>query len=160
MNEVKKKNKSALMIKNNMDDIRNVKLIAEKETTKLRCKCQHMDDSGSMMLFRSDDKKSDYTGAPLFCCRLCGAYLDISELDEDRLDHSIDDVCRSIEIIKMRLRPEVSEDDKDLLKKLAQTEFLFKSGKYMKLFRSARRRNNKKRNNNNNTFFSGNPVSR
>ena len=60
----------------------------------------------------------------------------------------------------MRLRPEVSEDDKDLLKKLAQTEFLFKSGKYMKLFRSARRRNNKKRNNNNNTFFSGNPVSR
>ena len=77
MGDIKKsKNKTGATIKNYMTDIRNAETIAAKEKTKLRCKCPHTDENGKALLFRSDNKKSEFTGNPLFVCRLCGAYLD------------------------------------------------------------------------------------
>ena len=67
-------------IKNDMSSIRDVENITAKQKLKLRCKCQHIDENGKTMLFRSENQKSDITGNPLFVCRLCGSYLDIYEV--------------------------------------------------------------------------------
>ena len=164
MNDNKKsgKDKTATTIKNYMTDIRNAELITAKEKTKLRCKCPHVAENGKAMLFRSDNKKSDITGNPLFVCRLCGAYLDIGELDEDDLNTAIDRICRASDIIKMRLRPATSDDDANNYKAIWKIEYMLRSGKFSDLFKAARRRNNKKRNNNGNNggFIAGRPMSR
>ena len=100
MGDIKKsKNKTGATIKNYMTDIRNAETIAAKEKTKLRCKCPHTDENGKALLFRSDNKKSDFTGNPLFVCRLCGAYLDIGELTEEDLASAIDKVSCAAEIV-------------------------------------------------------------
>ena len=162
MGDIKKsKNKTGATIKNYMTDIRNAETIAAKENTKLRCKCPHTDENGKALLFRSDNKKSEFTGNPLFVCRLCGAYLDIGELTEEDLASAIDKVSCAAEIVKMRLRPDTSEDDADIYKSVWKTEYFLKD-KFLDLFKAARRRNNKKRNNNSNNggFIAGRPMSR
>ena len=161
MNDKKSgKNKTPAMIKNYMSDIRNAEFIASKEKIKIRCKCPHVDENGKSTLFRSD-KKSDITGNPLFVCRLCGAYLDIGEITDDEIIKSIDTINRMCEIIKMRLRPEVSEDDDDDFKTVWKILYSLKGGKLSDLFKAARRRNNKKRmGNNGGGFTAGRPMSR
>ena len=72
-------------IKNDMSSIRDVENITAKQKLKLRCKCQHIDENGKTMLFRSENQKSDITGNPLFVCRLCGSYLDIYEVTEEEV---------------------------------------------------------------------------
>ena len=162
MNDKKKsKNKSGAMIKNYMTDIRNAELIAAKEKTKLRCKCSHTDENGKTLLYRSDNKKSEFTGNPLFVCRLCGAYLDIGELTEEDLASAIDKVACASEIIKMRLRPDINEDDEAAFKSVWKTEYFLKD-KFPDLFKAARRRNTKKRNGHatGGGFIAGRPMSR
>lgn len=163
MNDNKKsgKGKTAATIKNYMSDLRNAELITSKEKVKIRCKCPHTDENGKAMLFRSDNKKSDITGNPLFVCRLCGAYIDIGEISDEEVEKSADTLNRMCEIIKMRLRPETSEDDADNYKAIWKTQYMIRSGKLSDLFKAARRRNNKKRSGNGGGgFTAGRPMSR
>lgn len=148
-------------IKNGMSDIRNVEKITAKEKIKLRCKCQHCDDSGHTMLFRSENLKSDITGNPLFCCRLCGAYIDIGEIADDELTRSIDTICRTANVIKMRLRPKQSEDDKEAYKLTWRIQYVLSNGKYVDLYKAARRRgkNKQRRSGGDFGFTSGAPRS-
>lgn len=162
MKDDKKKggHKIPKVIKNNMTDIHNVEKVTAKEKLKLRCKCQHIDESGKAVLFKSNDKKSDITGAPLFVCRLCGSYIDISELTEDELNKSIDNVCRAIDIVKMRLNSEKSEADHENYKTVWRIQYTLKSGKLTDLFKAARNRNKKnKRSNGFDGFTVGAPRS-
>lgn len=71
-------------------------------------------------------------------------------------------MSRASEIVKMRLRPDTSEDDNDIFKSVWKTEYFLKD-KFQDLFKAARRRNNKKRNGNGNGnggFIAGRPMSR
>ena len=162
MNEDKKSgfNQIPKTIKNNMSDIRNVEHITAKEKLKWRCKCQHVDESGKAVIFRSDNKHSEYTGNPLFVCRLCGSYLDIGEITEEDLEKAMDTVCRAADIIKLRLRPNQSEDDQENYKTMWKLQFMLKSNKFSDLFRAARRRNkNNRRSSGDNGFSSSAPRS-
>lgn len=150
------------VIKNNMSDIRNVEKITAKEKLKLRCKCQHVDENGKTVLFRAEgqNSKSPITGNPLFVCRLCGSYLDIQEITEEQLDEAIDTISRAANIVKMRLRPNQSDDDLDNYKAMWKTQYLLLSGKFTDLFKAARRRSNKKRSSGNDGgFIAGSPMS-
>ncbi len=156
----KKKNSGKIpkIIKNNMTDIRNVEKIATKEKLKLRCKCQHVDESGRAVLFRADGQKSDITDHPLFVCRLCGSYLDIQEISEDELNRAIDTICRASDIIKMRLMPEKSEDDLKNYTKVWKNQYFIKD-RFADLFKAARRRANRRRSGGGGDgFISGRPM--
>lgn len=155
------RNKEALNTKNYMIDIRNAEIIANTAKIKIRAKCSHTDENGRTVLFRAGDKKSNFTGNPLFMCRICGQYLDISDLSEDDLASAIDTVCRAGEIIKMRL-VETNENDQKMKKKIANLLFMFRSGKFEDMFRASRRRVTGKRHNNmgTQTFMAGRPMSR
>lgn len=147
-------------IKNDMSSIRDVENITAKQKLKLRCKCQHIDENGKTMLFRSENQKSDITGNPLFVCRLCGSYLDIYEVTEEELKSAIDTISRAADVIKMRLRPNLSEEDAEKYKKIWKLQYLMKSGEFIDLFKAARRRNkNNKRSNGSGDFISGRPMS-
>lgn len=153
-------NKAQKVIKNNMNDIRNVEKVTAKEKLKIRCQCQHTDESGKTMMFASHEKKSPYTGAPLFVCRLCGQYVDISEITEEELDKSIDTIARAAEIIKIRLRPERSDEDKKAYKRDVKVLYMMRSGQFMDLFKAARKRTKgNNRSNRDSGFISGNPRS-
>lgn len=155
-----KVSKVSKMIKNDMSDLRNVEAITAKQKLKLRCKCQHIDENGKTMLFRSENQRSDITGNPLFVCRLCGSYLDINELTEEDLKVAVDTVSRASDVIKMRLRPNLSEDDEAKYKKTWKLQYMMKSGEFTDLFKAARRRNkNNKRSNGGGDFISGRPMS-
>lgn len=161
MNDNKKKNsgKSSKMIRNDMQDIRNIERITTKEKLRLRCKCQHVDEQFKPAVFRADGQKSDVTGHPLFVCRLCGAYLDLQEITEDDLNNAMDVMCRASEVIKLRLRPDKSEGDRSSLKKVWKFEYFMKS-QFADLFKSARHRQNSRRSNSGGDgFISGRPMS-
>lgn len=134
-------NKIPKEIKNGMNDIRNVEKVTVKEKLKLRCKCQHTDESGKTVLFRSGSEKSPITDNNLFVCKICGAYLDIGEITEEELERSIDTICRAADIIKMRLRTSQSEEDHENFKTVWRIQYMLKSGKFKDLFTAARRRN-------------------
>lgn len=147
------------IIRNSMTDIRNVEKVTAKEKLKIRCQCQHVDEAGKAVLFKSEKEKSPYTNAPLFVCRICGQYIDISEITEEKLDEAMDVIARAGDIIKMRLRPEQNEEDEKNLKRTAKIIYDMRSGKYRDLFRAARKRNNGNRRNGGGDggFISGSP---
>lgn len=164
MNDDKKHGMSKIPknIKNGMSDIRNVEAITNKQKLKLRCKCQHVDESGKTVLFRSDNKKSEYTGNPLFVCRICGSYLDIGEITDEDLAVAADTICRAADVIKMRLRPAQNEEDEESFKTMWKLQYMLKSDKFKDLFRAARRRNKNNRRSGNGDgmgFISGAPRS-
>lgn len=155
-----KGNKIPKIIRNSMSDIRNVEKVTAKEKLKVRCQCQHVDEGGKAVLFKSDKEKSPYTGAPLFVCRICGQYIDISEITEEKLEDSMDTIARAGDIIKMRLRAEQNEEDEKNLKRVSKIIYDMRSGKFRDLFRAARKRNNNGRRNGgggDSGFISGSP---
>lgn len=155
-------NKIPKEVKNGMNDIRNVEKVTVKEKLKLRCKCQHTDESGKTVLFRSGSETSPVTGNHLFVCKICGAYLDIGEITDEELERAIDTICRAADVIKMRLRTSQSEEDHESFKTVWRIQYMLKSGKFKDLFTAARRRNknNNRRGGNSDGFSIGAPRSR
>lgn len=152
------KGKGSKIVKNNMVDLRNVERITNKQKVKWRCKCQHIDENGRSTVFRSDNKRSEITGNPLFVCRICGAYLDLGEITEEKLAEAMDTISRASDIIKFRLRPEQSDEDMENYKMIWKTQYMMKNGKFADLFKAALRRNkNKKRSGGDGGFTIGAP---
>ena len=82
------------------------------------------------------------------------------EVTEEELKSSIDTISRAADVIKMRLRPNLSEEDAEKYKKIWKLQYLMKSGEFIDLFKAARRRNkNNRRSGGDNGFSSSAPRS-
>lgn len=153
------KNKNQKKVRNDMKDIITLRKISDKEAIKIRCKCQHTREDGSHALFRTNEK-SPFTERPLFHCEMCHAYVDIGTVDEEDLKRSIDTISRTIDIIKLRLKPDQNEEDHETYKLLWKFQFSLENGKILDLYHAAIRRNkNTRRNRNNDGFTIGAPRS-
>jgi len=138
-----RRGKNAKIIRSYYDDLKTAEKATALEKLKLRCKCPHQDSEGKVALIRSGSEKSPITGNPLFVCRMCGAYVDISTITDEDLTTAIDSISRMSEVIKMRLNGSKSEKDEKAYKRVVKTQF-FLQAQFMDLAKAARNRNKKK----------------
>ena len=76
----------------------------DKVQLHFQCKCAHRDSNGSFALNvpGQNPKKSQFTGAPLYRCRVCKKELDISNISEDEFMKALDLVNRVCDLSKIR----------------------------------------------------------
>lgn len=153
-----RKDRNAKIIRSYYDDLKVAEKATALEKLKLRCRCPHQDPEGRVALIRSSNEKSPFTGNPLFACRMCGAYVDISSIDDEELNKAIESISRMSEVIKMRLNGSKSEKDEKAYKKVVRTQFFLKA-QFMDLAKAARNRNKKKnKGGNGSRFNAGRPT--
>ena len=122
----------------------------EKVKLHYQCKCAHRDPNGSFALNTpgQNSKKSQFTGAPLYMCRVCKKSLDISNIPEEKFNEAmaiIDSVC---DLSKMYLNLS-TEKDLDLLKDIAKLQYKI-NNMVPDMYKTIRKGGNKKKNKNNN----------
>lgn len=101
----------------------------EKVQLQYMCKCAHRDANGSFALSvpsGPNPRKSQYTGAPLYRCRVCKRELDISNISEDDFNRSLDCINRVYDLAKMYLDLR-NEKDRELLKTLSKQQYRMNS---------------------------------
>ena len=140
------KNKLAQSIKNDIDDIAQIKKGTLKEEKKLQCKCSHCDTNGNPAVFKHPNATSPVTNNPLFVCRICKKYLDIYEVSQEEFDRAVDIIDRSADVVKIRLNPSTrsTEEDQKLYRSVYKMQY-FVTGKFVDLVKAARTRNTKKK---------------
>ena len=97
----------------------------EKVRSQFQCKCTHRDANGSFALIvpsGPNAKKSPYTGAPLYRCRICKKELDISNIGEDEFARALNCIDRVFDLGKMHLDLR-SEKDQETLGTLSKQQY-------------------------------------
>lgn len=96
----------------------------EKVKLQYQCKCAHRDANGVIALNPPGQggKKSPYTGAPLYRCRICKKELDISNISEEEFLKALDIVNRVYDLSKMYLDLR-GEKDQEMLKDLSKRQY-------------------------------------
>ncbi len=96
----------------------------DKVQLQYQSRCSHRDANGSFALIAPSGggKKSPYTGAPLYRCRICKKELDISNIDEKRFMESLDCINNVIDIGKLQLDLS-SEKDQKMLETLGKMQY-------------------------------------
>lgn len=120
-----------------------------KVRLQFQCKCAHRDANGSFALNvpGPNSKKSQYTGAPLYRCRVCKKELDISNISEEEFMKALDTINRVYDLSKMYLDLR-SEKDQEMLKTLSKQQYRINST-LVDAFKTIRKGGNKKKKNNN-----------
>lgn len=121
-----------------------------KVKDQLQCKCTHRDANGSFALIAPSGnhaKKSPYTNAPLYRCRICKKEIDISNIAEDTFNASLNCLDSLIDICKMYLNTD-NEKDLDTLKKYSKLQYRMKQ-LLVDGYRTTRKGGKKKKNRNN-----------
>lgn len=154
------RNKHAVVVKNTTEEIRSARRSVQKLEERNMCFCPHTDSEGRLALTSVKGARSDITGAPMFACRLCTKYIDISEITDDDFIRAVDTIDRYLDVIKMCLSNSSEEDMKDLKRCAKFQKFL--NGKFRDLATAAKRKNKKKKNRSSgdSRFTINRPVSR
>lgn len=123
----------------------------DKVQIQYQCKCPHRDANGGLALIvpnGKNAKKSPFTGAPLYMCKVCKKELDISNISEEEFARSLDVINRVFELSKMHLDIGI-EKDQETLTQLAKMEYrnIAVLPDAFKTIRKGGRRNKKKSNN-------------
>ena len=89
----------------------------EKVELQFQSRCAHRDANGSFALNvpGHNSKKSPYTGAPLYRCKVCKKELDISNISEDEFTKSLDCINRVFDLTKMYLDLRTEKDQETLV---------------------------------------------
>ena len=124
----------------------------EKVRLQFQCKCTHRDANGSFALIvpsGNNSKKSPYTGAPLYRCRICKKELDISNISEEEFAKALDCINRVYDLGKMHLDLR-AEKDQETLTTLSKLQYRNNSmlPDVYKTIRKGGRKNKNKHNNN------------
>lgn len=123
----------------------------DKVQLQFQCKCAHRDANGSFALIvpqgGGNAKKSRFTGAPLYRCRICKKELDISNISEEEFERSMDCINRVMDLGKMYLDLK-SEKDQETLVTLSKQQYRLNSV-MPDVYKTLRKGNRKKKSNNN-----------
>ena len=122
----------------------------DKVRLQFQCKCAHRDANGSFALSvpSSNSRKSQYTGAPMYRCRVCKKELDISNISEEDFYKALDCINRVYDLSKMYLDLK-SEKDQETLVALSKQQYRLNS-LLPDAFNTIRKGGKKKKNRNNN----------
>lgn len=141
-NSIKEKGK---LITTNERTIENIRLQS-------KCECVHRDLNNSFSLIPpkggQNAKKSEFTGAPMYRCKTCEQWIDLSAIPEERLRASIDCICNLLHVSKMKLDPNSDKDEKTR-KKIAKLLFRLQTlvpDLYRTLDKNKRKNKNRKSN--------------
>lgn len=118
-----------------------------------QCKCVHRDSNGAFALIVNSGgnvKKSRYTGAPLYMCRLCQKEIDVSTISEEEFERALNVIDRVCDLSKMHLNFS-TESDQDLWKSLSKQQFKLHTI-IDKCFKTIRKGGRKKKKDNNNSM--------
>ena len=96
----------------------------DKVQLQYQCKCSHRDANGSFALTApsGNSKKSPYTGAPLYRCRICKKEIDISNINEDKFAEALECMNSVCDIGKMYLDLN-SEKDRETLSMISKLQY-------------------------------------
>jgi hypothetical protein len=133
----------------------------DKVQLQFQCKCAHRDSNGSFALAvpsGQNPKKSQYTGAPLYRCRVCKKELDISNISEEEFMKSLDVINRVCDLSKMYLDLR-SEKDQETLKAFSKLQYRMNS-MVPDAYKTIRKGGHKKKQGNNNPMSGMIEVSR
>lgn len=122
----------------------------DKVQLQFQCKCAHRDGNGGFALSvpsGQNPRKSQFNGAPLYRCQVCGKELDISNISEEEFNRAFDIVNRVIDLSKMHLDLN-SEKDLDTLKTLSKMQYRM-NAMLPDAHKTIRKGGRKKKNNNN-----------
>lgn len=122
----------------------------DKVQLQFQCKCAHRDANGSFALSvpGQNPKRSSFTGAPLYRCRVCKKELDISNISEEEFNKALDCINRVYDLSKMYLDLR-SEKDQETLATLSKQQYRM-NAMLPDAFKTIRKGGRKKKNNNNN----------
>lgn len=123
----------------------------DKVRLQFQCKCPHRDANGSFALAvpsGQNSKKSQFTGAPLYRCRVCKKELDISNISEEEFMKALDCINRVYDLSKMYLDLH-SEKDQETLVTLSKQQYRM-NAMLPDAFRTIRKGGRRKKNKNNN----------
>ena len=126
-----------------------------------QCKCVHRDSNGGFALIvpsGGNVKKSKYTGAPLYTCKLCQKEIDVSNISEEEFERALNVIDRVCDLSKMHLNFS-TEADQDLWKSVSKQQFKLLTI-IEKCYRTIRKGGRKKKKNNNNPMSGLIEVSR
>ena len=101
----------------------------DKVRLQFQCKCAHRDANGSFALSvpsGPNAKKSQFTGAPLYRCRVCKKELDISNISAEKFNEAMDLINRVYDLSKMHLDLR-SEKDQETLAALSKQQYRLNS---------------------------------
>ena len=90
-----------------------------------RCSCPHKDANGAISLNSPggpNAKKSPITGAPLYMCRECGGFLDISQIPEEDFKKAMDVLVRVCDLAKMKVNCS-SEKEQQLFNQIGLLQY-------------------------------------
>lgn len=86
---------------------------------RLSAECLHR-KNGQYALVRKDGRD----GAPTeWHCRICGAKIELRQIDQKKLQDAVDTVYQACNMIKLTARPDVSEKDASLIKMVSDIMF-------------------------------------
>ncbi len=122
----------------------------DKVRLQFQCKCAHRDANGSFALNvpGQNAKRSQYTGAPMYKCRVCKKELDISNISEEEFMKALDCINRVYDLSKMYLDLR-GEKDQEMLKTLSKQQYRINST-LIDAFKTIRQGGRKKKQKNNN----------